>query len=120
MDPWCRGREVARGVLRSLPKPEKMSDFFAIGKGSRFCVVCFLYTSGQTFFSGRRPTHVTGLRVNSVTLRRVGVPNERALLRVHDAIAVFADRCLTRTRIADQGLGGGGDELKLRVSCPGE
>ena len=36
----------------------------------------------------------------------VGAPNERAPLRVHDAIAIFAARCLTRTRIANQGLGG--------------
>ena len=61
------------------------------------------------FFSqtpGRRPPHITGLRVNSVTLGWVGALNERALFRYHDPIAVFADRCLTRTRIADQGLGG--------------
>ena len=60
------------------------------------------------FFSqtpGRRPPYITGLRVNSVTLGRVGAPNEHAQLRVHDAIAVFAARYLTRTRIADQGGG---------------
>ena len=81
------------------------------------------------FFSqtlGRRLAHITGLRVNSVTLGWVGAPNERAPLRVHDAIAVFAARCLTRTRIADQGLGGGHEHcgfaraIKFRGSCPGE
>ena len=129
-DPWSRGREVARDVLRSLPKPEKCL-FFAIGDGSRFFVICFLYTSGQMFFSqtpGRRPPYITGLRETSVTLGWVGAPNERAPLRVHDAIAVFFARCLTRTRIADQGLGGGSRTLRwlrprknrFRVSCPGE
>ena len=77
---------------------------FAIGDGSRFLVICFLYTGGQT--PGRRPPYTTGLRVNSVALGWVGAPNERAPLRVHDADAVFSTRCLTRTRIADQGLGG--------------
>ena len=81
-----------------------------IDTGRDFFVTCFLYPSGQMLFSqtpGRRPPYITGLRVNSVTLGWVGPPNERAPLRVHDAIAVFAARCLTRTRIADQGLGGG-------------
>jgi len=108
VDPWSRGREVARDVLRSLPKPEK-SPFFAIGDGSRFLVICFVHTSGQMLFSqtpGRHPPYITGLRVNSVTLGCVGAPNERAPFRVHDAIAVFAAPCLTRTRIEDQGLGG--------------
>ena len=122
------GGEVARDVLRSLLKPEKCL-VFAIGGGSRFFVICFLYTSGQTFFSQtprRRPPYITGLRVNSVTLGSVGAPNERAPLRGHDAIAVSAARCL-RTRIADQGLGGFHEHCagfaratKFRVSCPGE
>ena len=59
-DAWSRGREVARDVLRSLPKPEKCL-FFAIGDGSRFFIMCFLYTSGQMFFSqtpGRRHPRV--------------------------------------------------------------
>ena len=82
------------------------------------------------FFSqtpGRRPPYITGLRVNSVTLRWVRVPNERAPLRVHDAITVFAARCLTRTRIADQAFGGFHEHCagfaratKFRVSCPGQ
>ena len=37
VDSWSRGREVARDVLRSLPKPEKCL-FFAIGNGSRSVV----------------------------------------------------------------------------------
>ena len=61
-----------------------------------------------------------------MTLGWVGAPNERAPLRVHDAIAVFAVRCLTRTRIADQAFGGVNKHCagfahatKFRVSCPG-
>ena len=135
MDPRSRGREVARDVLRSLPKAGKCL-LFTIGERSIFFVVCLVYTRGKMFFfsqtPGRCPPHtgITGLRVNSVTLiRRVGAPNERAPFRFHDAIiAGFADRCLTRIRIADQGLGGRVHErragfaraIKLRVSCPGE
>ena len=111
--------------------PNPKSAYFLPSKMDRdFFVICFLYTSGQMFFSqtpGRRPPYITGLRVNSVTLGWVGAPNERAPLRVHDAIAVFAARCLTRTRIADQGLGGFHEHcagfaraIKFRVSCPGE
>ena len=93
---------------------------FAIAGESRNFVICFLYKSGQT--PGRRPPHITGLRVNSVTLPWVRAPNERAPFRVHDAIASFADRCLTRTRIARRpGFGWGFmNTEQLRVSCPGE
>ena len=100
-------------------------------KNAYFFVICCLYTRSQMFFSqtpGRRPPYITGLRETSETLGWVGAPNERAPLRVHDAIAVFFARCLTRTRIADQGLGGGSRTLRwlrprknrFRVSCPGE
>ena len=122
VDPWSRGREVARNVLRSfLPKPEKCL-FFATGDGSRFFVICFPHTSGQMFFfqtPGRRPPYHRP--------SCVGAPNERAPLRAHDAIAVFAVRRPARTRIADQGLGGFHEHcagfaraIKFRVSCPGE
>ena len=83
----------------------KKGLFFAIGEGSIFFVICFLYTSGQMFFSqtpGRRPPQITALRVNSVILGWVGAPNERAPFRFHDAIADFADQCLARTRAADR------------------
>ena len=128
MDPWSRGREVARDVLRSLPKLENMS-IFCHRKGIEIFCHLILNTSGQMFFSqtpGRRPPYITGLRVNSVTLGSVGAPNERAPLRGHDAIAVSAARCLTRTRIADQVGGfhehwaGFARAIKFRVSCPGE
>ena len=130
MDPWSVGREVARDVLRSLPKLEKMSDF-CHRRGIEICSrLCSVHQRPNVFSQtpGRRRPHITGLRVNSVTLGWVGAPNERALFRFHDAIAVFADRCLTRTRIADQGLEGGIINIarakalanKHRVSCPEE
>ena len=37
----------------------------------------------------------------------VGAPNERAPFRFHDGSVDFADRCLTRTRIADRRPGFG-------------
>ena len=55
---------------------------------------------------GRRPPRITGLRVNTVTLEWVGASNERAPFKCHDAVAVFADGCLTKTRTADQGWEG--------------
>ena len=97
MDPWSWEREVARDVLRSSPKPEKCL-FFAIGDVSRFFVIYLfsLHQRSKVFSQtpGGRPSYITGLRVNSVTLGWVGAPNERAPLRVHDAMAVFAARCL--------------------------
>ena len=72
------------------------------------------------FFSqtpGRHPPLITGFRVNSVTLGWVGAPNESAPFRFHYAIAVFADRCLTRARIADQGFGRGFMRFVVDVSC---
>ena len=94
------GREVARGVLRSSPKPEK-SLFFAIGEGSRIFVACFLHSSAQMCLyqtSGRRPPPITGRFVNTVTRGWVGAPDERAPFRFHGAVAGFVDRCLSRTR----------------------
>ena len=100
VDPWSRGREVARGVQRSSPKPEK-SPFFAIGEGSRIFVACFLHSSAQMCLyqtPGRRPPPLTGRFVNTVTRGRVGTPNERAPFRFHGAVVGFVDRCLFRTR----------------------
>ena len=77
----------------------------------------------------RRSPHITGLRVNPLTLGCVGAPNERALFGFHDAIAVFADRMSDEDSDRRPGFGGGVHEhcagfeshaIKLRVSCPGE
>ena len=101
MDPLSRGREVAGGDLRLSPKPQKKVLLFAIGEGSMIFVVCFLHTGGQMFFyqtPGRRPPHITGRRVDAVTLGLVGAPNERSPFRFYDAVVGFVDRCLSRTR----------------------
>ena len=76
----------------------------------RYLSSSVFYTRTANVFSqtpGRRSPHITGLRVSSVTLMRVEAPNERAPFRFHDAIAVYADRGLMRTRIDDQRFGGG-------------
>ena len=100
MDPWSIGREVARGVLRSSPKPEK-GLFFAIGEGSRSFVACFLHSSAQVCLyqtPGRRPPRIISRFVNTVTRGWVGAPNERAPFRFHGAIVGFVHRCLSWTR----------------------
>ena len=81
---WIRGLGGERlpAMSYALCPSLKKCLIFAIGAESRFLVVCFLYTSGQMFFSqtpGRCPPHITGLCVNSVTLGWAGAPNERAL-----------------------------------------
>ena len=42
--------------------------------------------------------HVSRRVMNTVTRGWVGAPNERAPFRFHDAVVVFADRCLSRAR----------------------
>ena len=100
MDPWSRGREVTRGVQRSLPNL-KNGLFLAIGEVSRILVACFLHSSAhiclyQTL--GRRPPHITGRFVNTVTRGWVRAPDGRAPSRFHGAAVGFVDRCLSRTR----------------------
>ena len=100
MDPWYRGREVTRGVLRSSPKPEK-KPIFSIGEGSRYFVACFLHSSAQVCLyqtPGRHPPPITGRFVNTVTRVWVGAPNGRAPFRFHGAVVGFVDRCLSRIR----------------------
>ena len=90
----------SRRVLRSSPKPEK-GLFFAIGKGSRIFVACFLHSSAQMCLyrtPGRRPPRINGRFVNTVTRGWVEAPNERAPFRFHGAVVGFVDRCLSRTR----------------------
>ena len=86
-DPWSRGREVASGVLRSSPKPEKWS-ILAVREGSRIFVVCFLHQPPNVAYHtpGRRPPHITGRHVNTVTRGWVEAPNERTPFRFRDAV----------------------------------
>ena len=79
----------------------KTGLFFAIGKGSRVFVACFLHSSAQMCLCqtpGRRPPPITGRFVNTVTTGWVGAPNQRAPFRFHGAVVGFVHRCLSRTR----------------------
>ena len=101
VDPWSRLREVARGVLRSYPKPEKRPFFLPSERDREFFVACFLHSSAQMCLyqtPGRRRPPVTGRFVNTVTKGWVGAPNERAPLRFHGAVVGLVHRCLSRTR----------------------
>ena len=128
---WIHGLGGERLLVMSYALyPNPKNAYFLPSDMDRDFLSSVLYTPAVKCFSqtpGRRPPYITGLRVKSVTLGWVGAPDEHAPLRVHDAIAVFAARCLTRTRIADQGLGGVHEHcaefaraIKFRVSCPGE
>ena len=100
MDPWSRGREVARGVLRPSPKLEK-DLLFAIGVGSTFFVPYLLHMSAPMSLyqtPGRRPPPITGRFVNSVNGGWVAALNERTPFRFHGVVVVFFDRRLSRTR----------------------
>ena len=100
LDPWSRGREVARGVLRSSPKHEKRPIFCRRRGIENFCRL-FLHSSAQMCLyqtPGRRPPPITGRFVNTLTRGWVGAPNELAPFRFHGAVVGFVDRCLSRTR----------------------
>ena len=99
MEPWSRGREVARGVLRSSPKPEKW-PILCHRTGIEKFGHCFLHSSAYMCLyqtPGRRLPPITGRFVNTVTRGWVGAPSERAPLRFHGAIVGFVHRCLSRT-----------------------
>ena len=95
-----RGREVARGIVRSSPRPET-SSIFCHQRGIETLVSCFIHSSAQMCSyqtPGPRPPRITGRAVNAVTRGWVGVPNERAPLTFHGAVVGFVHRCLSRTR----------------------
>ena len=100
MDPWSRGREVARGVQRSSLKTEKR-PILSHRRGIDNFVACFLQSSAQMCLyqtPGRCPPPITGRFVNTVTRGWVGAPNDRAPFIFHGAVVGFVDRCLSRTR----------------------
>ena len=79
VDPWSRGRVVARGVLRFSPQPEKM-PIFCHRRRIETCVVRFLNISAQMCLyrtPGRRPARITG-RVVQHWDQRVGRSPYRA------------------------------------------
>ena len=71
-----------------------------------FCRLFSIHQRPNVFSQalGRRPQHITGRLVNTVSLGWVGTPNEHAPFRVHDAGNDFVFQCLTRYRIADHGV----------------
>ena len=82
MDPGSRGRGVAGGVLRSYyPKPEKRPIFRHPKWIEARCRLFSIHQRPTIFYqtSGRRPPHITGGRVNIVTLGWVGAPVPSAL-----------------------------------------
>ena len=62
MDPWCRGREVARGVVRTLLKGAKMLTFLPSARDRDFWPEIF----GRLFSVHERPNvflrHLSGVR----------------------------------------------------------
>ena len=99
MEPSSRGREAARGVVRSSPKPEK-SYVFRHRRVIKTFVRCFLHSSAQMCLfqtPGPRSPRITGRVVNTVTRGWVGAPNERAPFTFHGVVVGFVHRCLSTT-----------------------
>ena len=102
MDPWSRGREVACGVQRSSPKPEKRPIFCHRRGIENFCRLISTQQRPDVFVSDAWPAPATppinGRFVSTVTRGWVGAPNRRAPFRFHDAVVGFVNRCLSRTQ----------------------
>ena len=95
MDPWSTEREVARGVLRSSPKPEKRSIFCHRRRIENLCRLFSTQQRPNVYQTpGRRPPPIIGRFVNTVTRGWVGAPNGRAPFRFHGAVVGF---CLLYT-----------------------
>ena len=58
MDPWSSGRKVARGVLRSSPKPEKR-PIFCHRRGIKDFLAGLLHSSAYVFVSDVWPAPAT-------------------------------------------------------------
>ena len=59
VDPWSRRREVARGVLRSSPKPEKRSIFYHRRGIENFCRLFSTHPWTNAFVSDAWPAPAT-------------------------------------------------------------
>ena len=99
VDPWSRGREVARGVQRPSPKPEKRPILCHRRGIENFCRLFSTQPRPNVFVSDAWPAPATYHRsfVNTVTRGWVGAPNGRAPFRFHGEVVGFVDRCLSRT-----------------------
>ena len=129
MDPWSRGREVARDALRPLPKLEKMSDFCHRSGIEIFGRLFSVHQRPNVFFSDAWQVPATYHRPScelcDAIIGWAGAPDERALCRFHDAVAVLADRCQTRPRIPTNAWMGFHENCaafarasQFRVTCP--
>ena len=100
MDLWSRGRQVARGIQRSSPKPEKNPNFCHRRGIESFCRLFSTQQRSNVYYQtpGWRPPRIMGCFVNTVTREWVGAPNGRAPFGFHGAVVVFADRCMFRTQ----------------------
>lgn len=89
IDPWFKGREIARCTKRSSPKPNENRSFVSYTPAA----LCFLCQTPDWL-----PPHITGRVVNTGTIGWLGFPNERAPFRLHDVGFLFVGRYLSRTR----------------------
>ena len=97
---WSRGREFARGVLRSSSKAEKNYIFCHWRGMEKFSRLFSTPQRPNVLYQtpGRHPPHITDRIVNTVTRGWVVAPNERAPCGFHNAVVGFVDLCLSRTR----------------------
>ena len=101
VDPWSRGREVARVVLCPYPKPEKKKVSFCHRREiDNFGCLCSTHQRPNILYqtTGPRPPRSTGCLLNTATRGWVRVSNECAPFKSHDAVVVFFDWCLSRIR----------------------
>ena len=95
VNPSSRGRGIARGVLRSSPKPKKKN--LPSERDWDFLSPVFYRAAPKSLYQtpGQHPPRITHRIVNTVTRGWVGAPNERAQFRFHVAVVGFVDRCST-------------------------
>ena len=101
VDPCSRRREVARGVLRSSPKPEKRPIFLPSERDRECCRLFSTQQRPNVFVSDAWRAPATYHRSFCEHCdQRVGRSpyNEHAPFRFHGAVVGFVDRCLSRTR----------------------
>ena len=104
VDAWSTRGEVARGILRSSPKPDKNVPgiFLAIGEVSIILSSVFYTPVAKCFVSEAWPAPAMYNRLwcehCCVTRGWVGAPNGRAPCRIHDAVVGSVDPCLSRIR----------------------
>ena len=118
MDPWSRGREVACGVQRSSPKPEKRPIFGHRRGIENFCRlfstqqhpnvhVSNAWLASATYHRsfcehcdqrvGRSPSQARPVQIINTSYQKLPFGSGDKLF-FHGAVVGFVDRCLSRTR----------------------